>query len=371
MRFDQIIGNPQVKEWLDRTIAVGQVHSALLFAGPARVGKRTLAVALAQRLNCKTPTQAGGCGTCPPCRQISAGSYPDVRLVQAGITAVRDGNEPFDPDERPGARGTAKRKPSEFIRIAQVRDVIQHLSFRPFGTGARVMIFDEADRMNAEAANALLKTLEEPPAQTILVLTTAAPHRLLPTIRSRCAVLPFIRVPADAIAGWLSEHHDCPPEEAGWAARLANGSPGQALALDLATLRDQRTAVLDALHTLLEGGNHQAFAAATALKGVSDDLPITLDLLKGILRDLMLLAPAPEGAESRARFLLHQDLLGSLTEGLASLRGAPGRAAYERVDRVQRALGRNLYSDLGLRTLCLEVQAAASRPPGAGDRLRA
>jgi DNA polymerase III subunit delta' len=163
-----IPGHRRVVDLLARSIGRGTLPPSLIFAG---AGTRAVAIAVAQALNCLRPTTdpAGlttdACGGCPSCLRIARGIHPDVLLVEPGDTGS--------------------------IRIDQVRDVVDRAGYRPFEGKRRVVIVDEAEALMAAAQNALLKTLEEPPASSIFILMTAMPDRLLPTVRSRCIRLTF------------------------------------------------------------------------------------------------------------------------------------------------------------------------------------
>ena len=180
MPFRTIVGHRRLLTLLSRAVARDTLPPALLLAGPAGVGKRRAAVAIAEALNCLKPQQdvvsgsAGlmrrrfardACGECPACRRIQRGVHPDVIVIE------------------PGDMGS--------IKIEQVRDVIDRADYRPFEGRRRVVIIDEADALMPAAQNALLKTLEEPPSASMFVLVSSIPDALLPTVRSRCSRLRF------------------------------------------------------------------------------------------------------------------------------------------------------------------------------------
>jgi len=170
--FGQIRGQARVVELLRRQVAQGRVPHAYLFTGPAGVGKHTTGLALAAAMNCdQAPGE--GCGACATCERIGAGLHPDV------VTLARQGA-------------------SQSIPIAVIRDqVIPALGLPPHEARARVFLVEEATSLLGPAANALLKSLEEPPARTHFVLATASVGELLPTIKSRCQRVHFQPLPAD------------------------------------------------------------------------------------------------------------------------------------------------------------------------------
>src|SRR5688572_9464411 len=166
MKFPDIVGHRRVLSLLARGVALNTLPPSLLFAGPAGIGKRKVALYLAQLVNCPQAATAPGegeasaCGECASCRRILRGVHPDVLIVE------------------PGDSGT--------IKIDQVREVIDRAAYRPFEGRRRVVIIDGAHAMVAAAQNALLKTLEEPPTASTFVLVSSMPDALLPTVRSRC-----------------------------------------------------------------------------------------------------------------------------------------------------------------------------------------
>ncbi|MCC6868795.1 MAG: DNA polymerase III subunit delta' [Burkholderiales bacterium] len=199
---------------------------ALLLTGATGIGKLVLAVNLARALLCEAAQPDGlACGSCASCRYVAAGQHPDLRLV-----------EPFDLDD------DVTLKAVEQVPIKHVRALIDWANLTSHRGVAKVAIVTPADRLNAAAANALLKTLEEPPAGTHLVLVTARPGRLLPTVRSRCQVL-AAPIPAVAEASaWLREHGVAEPP---LLLAQAGGAPLAALALR--EVQDERAAWLAAL----------------------------------------------------------------------------------------------------------------------------
>ena len=166
----QIRGQDRAVAQLSRAVATGRVAHAYLFCGPAGCGKHTAAIAFAMALNCDVEPGAG-CGTCASCERIAAGIHPDVRTLEP--------------------RGAARIIPIEDIRS----QVVAAVGLPPHEARARVFIVEEATTLLGPAANALLKTLEEPPASTHFILGTTAPDKLLPTIRSRCQKIGFVALP--------------------------------------------------------------------------------------------------------------------------------------------------------------------------------
>ena len=204
MSFHEIVGHRRLKRLLARAVHSGTLPPSLVFAGPDGVGKRQMAYALAQALNCLEPVDGAAgerdaCGTCASCSRIARGLHPDVVLVRR-------------PDDK-----------SE-ISIEQMREVVGQTAYRPFEGRVRVVIIDNADQLGTFAQNALLKTLEEPPARNVFVLVTSRPSLLLTTVRSRCCVLRFAPLAAAEIAGALAGAHGFSDADAQAAAALSGGS---------------------------------------------------------------------------------------------------------------------------------------------------
>jgi DNA polymerase III subunit delta' len=237
MPFAEIIAQDRALLPLRSALRRGALHHAYLFGGPEGTGKARSALLLAQAANCDgAGPGAGGarddaCGQCAPCRKIAKGVHPDVLVLREERVMAKAGR--WEPK--------GGRAPSKDIVVDQVRDLVDHrLAMKRFEGRRRFVIIDPADAMNPQAQNALLKTLEEPPDDTTLVLVASSPDALLPTIRSRCLRVPFAPLPVDLVEARLAAAGRT-PEAARLAAALAGGSLGRALALDpeaLGALRD-------------------------------------------------------------------------------------------------------------------------------------
>lgn len=205
MPWRDVVGHSAVIAGFRRQIAAGTVGHAHLLIGPDGVGKRFLAQQMAQALLCRQPSDGDPCGACPACQSVAKGQHPDLRLVEVadGVTT---------------------------ITIEQVRELQRWLSMTPFHGGRKVVILAEAETMQDPAANALLKTLEEPPPTTVLFITAVHESRLLPTIVSRCARWACGPLPAAALETALAAR-GVDPARARAVARRADGRLGRAVAL--------------------------------------------------------------------------------------------------------------------------------------------
>src|SRR5512142_638940 len=201
-----ILGNGWAVEMLRQHVARGTARHAYLFSGPPGVGRLTLALRFGQALNCTQPIEPGTpCRTCRDCTEIEARKHPDLKIIEAETAA--------------GA-----------LKVDQIRDARRSLALKPYQSRYRLTIFRRFQEATDEAANALLKTLEEAPDYAVLVLTADSPESLLPTIVSRCEVLRLQPVPLDAVMSFLVDH-GADEQEARLLAHVSGGSPGRALRL--------------------------------------------------------------------------------------------------------------------------------------------
>lgn len=324
---------------LERALGEGRVHHAYLFAGPAHLGKTALALQLAQALNCAG--DGPPCGACAACSRIAAGTHADVRVI--GV----------DPEAAEG--------PRTLIGIGAVRDIINAAHLRPYEGKTRVFIIADAHLLSTEAANALLKVLEEPPDDVALILLTSAPDSVLPTVRSRCQTLAFRPLPASDVARILREERGVGDEQAETLARLSRGCVGWALAAAqdetlYAAVHQRVEQIVDAIEGGLEA--RFAYAAELARRAERDRGAGRDELLLWLrwLRDVMLIQ---QGHGERVVNLSWKDALGRHAEGLR-----PGEAVrwMRGVTRSIEALERNANMRLALEALMLDAPALA--PPG-------
>ncbi|MEO8631770.1 MAG: DNA polymerase III subunit [Chloroflexota bacterium] len=246
-----VIGQRRLLARLGERAARGDVAHGYELSGPRSIGKHTLAVRLAQTLNCTTePAVSGGCGKCIACRKIERGLHPDVREITRLV------------DQGP------KRDDRKNITIEQIREMQQDLALRPLEGRKRIVIIDDAADLSEHAEVALLKTLEEPPSHAVLLLITPTPSRLLDTIRSRLQPLPFRSVARHEIERALVARFG---QDAGRFATPAAGKPGIAIALasdeSARTARKQSEAEF---YRLVGSGLTERFAWAAALADERD-----------------------------------------------------------------------------------------------------
>jgi DNA polymerase-3 subunit delta' len=246
MGFQSFIGNRKVVDRLRQKLRESRFPQALIFAGPEGVGKHNMATMVAKTLNCNNAGPDNFCDECTQCRKINSGTHPDVMTVSVEEEATQ-------------------------IKIAQIRRVLEIVQMQPLEGQNKIFIIDPANLLNAEAANALLKGLEEPPDHTFFILIAINLHELLLTIRSRCQVYHFAPLTLDEI-----RNHGVTDE---LAVRWSQGSIGKALGLDIGTIKDQREIVLE----FIEAAVHASDETLREMLNASADLSRTRQDFSGHL----------------------------------------------------------------------------------------
>jgi DNA polymerase III subunit delta' len=219
-KLREIIGNQDLLALLRG----GSLPPAALLVGPEGIGKKTAALLLGAFVNCSSPSENDLCGTCPSCIKASSGNHPDIRLYPA--------------------------EPGPYIKIDEMRQMSQEVQYLPFEGRRRFFVIDNAERLTTEAQNAILKTLEEPPPTSHILLVTAYPDRLLSTIRSRCQLFSFKPISREEVERFLRESTEIDQPEL--RASFSAGSLGRALQIDLKSVIRDRDLILDLLTGWLE-----------------------------------------------------------------------------------------------------------------------
>lgn len=234
MTWSGILGHDAVVEHFRRSIASGRLASTYLFVGPAGIGKRMFAVRLAQALLCDVHSDNSlqPCGRCASCQQVEALTHPDLQII----------SKPDDKSELPLELFIGDRE-------HRMREgLCHHISLKPYGGRRKIAIIDDADYLNQEGANCLLKTLEEPPPASLLILIGTSEQRQLPTIRSRCQVIRFAPLSREDITALLlGGGHVEDRDEAARRAELSEGSLAQALAVGDPAVREFRERLFENL----------------------------------------------------------------------------------------------------------------------------
>jgi DNA polymerase III subunit delta' len=330
-----VIGHEPALARLKRSLEAGNLGHAYLISGPPRVGKMTLAVTLAQALNCRSAEAP--CGTCSQCQRIAASSHPDVQVVALGSTS---------PDDDSRSRTE--------ISIKQVRDDIQHWASLPaFEGGYRIFIIGEAELLSSEAANCLLKTLEEPQEKVLFLLLTSEPARLPETVISRCQRLDLKPVAAGK-TGALMLSQGVPAEKARLLSRLCHGRPGWALAAaGDENLLERRAERMERLIDIIEGNLDSRFEYASELSSRFSQKRIEiqemLDEWMDFWRDILLVKA---GLMDEVINLDYNTRLQSLADGFNI---NEIRAAISAIAATQKQLRQNASPRLVLEVLMLDM----------------
>jgi DNA polymerase-3 subunit delta' len=267
--WQRIVGHEWAVETLQTALGSGHAGHAYLITGPSQIGKTTLALTVAQALNCTAEDQnQRPCGRCRSCTLIAAGRHPDVRLITG----------------EPSGRGNLT------IKIDQIRDLQRELNLTATEARHKIAILRQFETANASAANAFLKTLEEPPSHVILLLTASDADTLLPTITSRCRIIGLRPLPGAQVTEALIERWQVEPDQARLLAHLADGRLGWAVqAAQDETLVAERSERLNILERTLAETRVGRFAVAATLANTPDTLPELLRLWLSWWRDLTLL----------------------------------------------------------------------------------
>jgi len=249
LTFSEIMGQKTAKNFLKQVIISRKISHAYLFTGIPGIGKTNTAMAFTMALNCRDPIEMEGCGHCPACRQLQGGNFPDFLSI---------------------------RPEGQNILIEQIKELNRSLNFAPVSGGHRVCVIHQAETMTDEAANAFLKTLEEPPPGNILILKVTEPLDLLPTIVSRCQKVPFRPLNAQDMKNWLVKYKALPDEDATLLSKISEGSLGRALRMYEGDFLKKRSAWILKLMQL--PGFSREESLSMALKCAEEDRKKGLDL---------------------------------------------------------------------------------------------
>lgn len=324
MAFGDIPGNARIKKILKTALHKEMLPNSLLFSGPEGVGKLETALEVAKALNCRQ-MKDDACGFCESCRAIAAGNFPDV-LIQ--------------------------KPENHVLRVDPTRLLKRMAYLKPMSGGKRVFIVVEAEKMNPEAANTLLKVLEEPPEFSFILLVTSNPHLILPTIKSRCQVLKFVPVSqADILRELMAKGY--PDDQAKGIAMIAQGSLKRALTMDWDEVRNQREQAWRILTSMLSRDDLTFVMKSFAFKrrkDFGDAFTLILEMLSGFCRDLMLMK---EGGD--AGCLLNPDYAEKIEDLGLHFTAEQAREMLERIDRMLHYHNNHVSIDLLASSLCVSL----------------
>jgi DNA polymerase III subunit delta' len=322
MNFSRILGHDRQKDILRRAVASGRLAHAYLFEGPEGTGKRLMALALVRALFCQN---GNGCGECPSCRKIDHQNHPDLHLLEA------DGAS---------------------IKIEQVRALQKELSYRALEAPRKAVLIEGAERMNPAAGNALLKTIEEPNGDALLILITARPEGVLGTIRSRCQRLLFARLPQPLLVEVLTDHLDGDQVQAHILAALSEGSFKKAFGRDRDLYLEQRRDLLKSLTALSVGSVIPLFDFAEKLAEEKERLTEILEIFQAFYRDCLLLRHGRPETE-----LVNVDLLEKVHRSAGRETVPSLLRKLEALVLARRQLERNVNRQLAMDVLLMRLAA--------------
>ncbi|MFH1490900.1 MAG: DNA polymerase III subunit delta' [Pseudomonadota bacterium] len=343
--FSRILGQERALGFLKKVMDRDRIPHAYLFVGIPGVGKTSTALAFTQAVNCIEPVDGEGCGQCISCRQIAGGNFPDLLF------------------EEPEGQS---------LKIDQIRKINHALAFKPLSGKFRVSIIRKAELMTAEAANAFLKTLEEPPLGNILILNVTEPLDLLPTIVSRCQKVSFLPLPVDIIGQEVVDRAGIDRDKATVLARLSEGSLGKALKMCETDFFERREIYLSHLIEMqgLPREDVLSLAVDYAKQHKNKDLDpsekgegVLFDLLsiwKSWFRDLLLL-----NLGGPRNLLINVDFSHKLQNLYKNFKVDPLIGSIRVLDQAQRDLLRMRNVDLNMETTFLTLKRYAGQMVGA------
>ena len=364
MGFEQFLGNAATVTHLRESVRAGRFPHSMILAGPRGAGKYTLALMLAQAVNCLRPPESGGlpdfCGVCSNCVRIAAAANLEERVAEA--VAARDDLREADKREtrilvqtHPDVLIVPPDPPQLLIKVGQVRQAIHAAYFRPPVEARRAFTIFTSSAFMKEAANSLLKLLEEPPEHTTLILLAENPQELLPTIRSRAVIHRLGALPPAEIESLLAARRpELPPRDRALAARLAEGAVGRALALDLGAYLASREDAIVLLRTALREPDYtELFHATETYRAGADGQEKTVSLLRALgslVEDLLLIVA---GTPALIRNLDLAAELARLADGL-SVEWIDGAARA--LAQVESGMRRNLLRSLSLDAMAVSLE---------------
>ena len=325
MNWD-ILGHEWAVQLLESRLENDRLRHAYLFTGPQGVGRRTLALRFTQAINCPQPVAPGHpCQICKTCTQIAAEKHPDLTIIQS--------NEPVN-----------------VIKVDQIRELQRSLSLTPYQAKYRVALLLRFEEATHSAANALLKLLEEPPTQVVLLLTAESAEALLPTIVSRCEVLHLRPLPLEILHTGLREKWSIPAEEAELLAHISGGRPGYALFLHQSPdALEQRKIWLDDQKHLLKSNRVTRFAYAENIAKNKPGLHAAIQVWMSFWRDVLLRKSSASTPLANPERVVEIDQLATRLQ-LSIIRGV-----IDNLDRTQSLLDHNVNTRLATEVLLLDL----------------
>jgi DNA polymerase-3 subunit delta' len=362
--FQDFLGNTQTVTHLRESIRAQRFPHSLIISGPKGAGKYTLALMLARAYNCLNPTESDGlpdfCGVCSNCTRIADSADLEARVAEA--VDARDGLRETDKKDtriliqtHPDLLVVPPDPPQLLIKLGQVRQVIHVAYYRPPAESRRTFTIFTSSAFMKEAANSLLKVLEEPPEHTSLILLTENPQEMLPTIRSRAVIHRLGAIPADNLESLLAQRRpQLKQADRALAARLAEGAVGRALTIDLAAYVASRQDALILLRTALREPDYsQLFHATESYRAGADGQEKAISLLRALgslVEDLLLVVAGTP------RLIRNIDLAAELERLAQGLTIDWIDGAARALGQVESGMRRNLLRSLSLDAMAVSLE---------------
>lgn len=322
MSFKDVMGHERPINLLQRAIQNEKVANSYLFLGSEGIGKSRVALQFAKALNClEGENRIDACDRCASCRKIDHHLHPDVSLIEPQ---------------------------GQTIRVDQVRQMQRTLAYRPYEGKRRVVIFTAADRMAHDIPNTLLKTLEEPPLHTVIILLANNPRFILPTILSRCQSVRFNPLPSHLVSDWLMKEKSLEAGEAHLLASLSEGSPGKALEIKEEIANIPRKELLKAWVGSKSTSIEEKEGWVESLPSQRENLHLILEMAKTLLRDLIVLKTSENNPP-----MIHSDLTEALEEVAAGWDLSSLLRRMEILHQTSRAIRGNANTRLSLEAMML------------------
>ncbi len=324
MPFSDIQGQEKAIAVLQSAVRHQRVPQAYVFSGHEGVGKKFTALMLAKALNCRE-THDDACERCISCQKINSGNHPDVRILE--------------PD-------------GQFIKIDQIREMQKDVGYKPFEGRRKVYILDHAETMRPEAANALLKTLEEPPDECLIILVTANVYALLPTVLSRCQFVRFVALSVEKLVAFLEQKAQLTSERARLIASLAEGCPGRAISMDAEQALEKRDMVEKLFQTISSGVQDVRilFTQVEALLSQKEAIHDYLDIMLVWYRDMYLLHE-----QGSTKLVANSDAIERLTQTAERLSARQIKRLFDSVYHAKRDILRNANLQLTLEVMLISL----------------
>jgi DNA polymerase III subunit delta' len=324
MSFQDIYGHEKKIEILRKTMAAGRTGHAYLFSGIPAIGKRTLALEFIKAVNCENADSLNdSCGGCNSCRKIQHESHPDIFFVEAE---------------------------GQFIRIASIRQIQERTKCKPLEARRRAFIIDDADKMNEESGNALLKMLEEPSVVNILILVTARPYSMPQTIISRCQHMRFNPLSSETVARFLVAKQGMDNQRALLLASLSGGSIGNALELNKEEIIAYRTELLNLLSTTNRKDPFSLINFASFLGQKKKEIRQGLNILKTFFRDVLVFKEV-----GKNEMLINRDNASFISVCAARLSGEQIIQNIEQIEKAGDIIEQNVNKSLTLETMAFKL----------------